>query len=324
MGATRSQPNLSGRVAPRHPPRLGDWQVRPDGTALQFVQEADDDGRAVKHFRCVDTLGLLLKGGSISAAQYDAGQLRGVSRFSPALVKLFLLDQYDDAELDRKKVAAMFVGFVRRPERELDNTADRDDQGEPLLPLEPGQLQMLDDGEDITFSAPADVGGNYESFQYRTLLQVAAALGLPYANLTADMLKANYSNTRAALLEFRRRIESFQHSVIVYQMCRAVWARWMDMAVLSGQLALPDYEQRRADYLDCSWLPPRWDWVDPLKDIRAETLAIQSGFKSRTQAIGERGIDAAMVDAEIASDRDREARLGLAFTRGVPPATPLH
>jgi lambda family phage portal protein len=254
----------------------------------------------------------------------DAGQLRGVSRFSPALVKLFLLDQYDDAELDRKKVAAMFVGFVRRPERELDNTADRDDQGEPLLPLEPGQLQMLDDGEDITFSAPADVGGNYESFQYRTLLQVAAALGLPYANLTADMLKANDSNTRAALLEFRRRIESFQHSVIVYQMCRAVWARWMDMAVLSGQLALPDYEQRRADYLDCNWLPPRWDWVDPLKDIRAETLAIQSGFKSRTQAIGERGFDAAMVDAEIASDRDREARLGLAFTRGVPPATPLH
>lgn len=254
----------------------------------------------------------------------DAGQLRGVSRFSPALVKLFLLDQYDDAELDRKKVAAMFVGFVRRPERELDNAADRDDQGEPLLPLEPGQLQMLDDGEDITFSAPADVGGNYESFQYRTLLQVAAALGLPYANLTADMLKANYSNTRAALLEFRRRIESFQHSVIVYQMCRAVWARWMDMAVLSGQLVLPDYEQRRADYLDCNWLPPRWDWVDPLKDIRAETLAIQSGFKSRTQAIGERGFDAAMVDAEIASDRDREARLGLAFTRGVTPATPLH
>ena len=74
MGATRSQPNSSGRVAPRHPPRLGDWQVRPDGTALQFVQETDDDGRAVKHFRCVDTLGLLLKGGSISAAQHDAGQ----------------------------------------------------------------------------------------------------------------------------------------------------------------------------------------------------------------------------------------------------------
>lgn len=247
----------------------------------------------------------------------DAGQLRGVSRFAPALVKLFLLDQYDDAELDRKKVAAMFVGFVRRPERDFDNGND-DAGGEPLLPLEPGQLQVLDDGEDITFSAPADVGGNYESFQYRTLLQVAAALGLPYANLSADMLKANYSNTRAALLEFRRRIEAFQHSVLVYQLCRAVWARWMDTAVLSGALVLPDYEQRRADHLDCSWLPPRWDWVDPLKDIRAEINAIKAGLKSRTQAIAERGYDAAMVDAEIAGDRQREAALGLSF--GMEPA----
>ena len=109
----------------------------------------------------------------------DAGQLRGVSKFAPAVVKLFLLDQYDDAELDRKKVAAMFAGFVRRPEREFDNSGEMDAQGEPLLPLEPGQLQFLDDGEDITFSQPSDVGGNYEAFQYRTLLQVAAALGLP-------------------------------------------------------------------------------------------------------------------------------------------------
>lgn len=69
---TRSKPAARGTSC--HPPRLGDWQVRPDGTALQFVQEADDEGRAVKHFRCVDTLGLLLKGGSISATQYDAGQ----------------------------------------------------------------------------------------------------------------------------------------------------------------------------------------------------------------------------------------------------------
>jgi len=253
----------------------------------------------------------------------DAGQLRGVSRFSPALVKLFLLDQYDDAELDRKKVAAMFVGFVRRPERDFDNGGETDDRGEPLLPLEPGQLQILDDGEDITFSTPADVGGNYESFQYRTLLQVAAALGLPYANLSADMLKANYSNTRAALLEFRRRIEAFQHSVLVFQLCRAAWARWMDMAVLSGALKLPDYESRRADYLDCAWLPPRWDWVDPLKDIRAEIVAIEAGLKSRTQAIAERGFDAAAVDAEIAGDHRREDSLGLLFGREpVPPAVP--
>ena len=97
----------------------------------------------------------------------------------------------------------------------------------------------------------------------------------------------------------------------------------MDMAVLSGQLKLPDYETRRADYLDCAWLPPRWDWVDPLKDIRAEIVAIEAGLKSRTQAIAERGFDAAAVDAEIAGDNRREDSLGLLFGREpVPPATP--
>ena len=241
----------------------------------------------------------------------DAGQLRGVSKFAPAVVKLFLLDQYDDAELDRKKVAAMFAGFVRRPEREFDNSGEMDAQGEPLLPLEPGQLQFLDDGEDITFSQPSDVGGNYEAFQYRTLLQVAAALGLPYANLTADMLKANYSNTRAALLEFRRRVEAFQHSVLVYQLCRPVWAKLMDVAVLSGALDIPSYAQNRREYLGTDWLPPRWDWVDPLKDIKAEIMAIEAKLKSRTQAVAERGYDAAQVDQEIAEDQEREERLGI-------------
>jgi capsid protein len=66
------------------------------------------------------------------------------------------------------------------------------------------------------------------------LLQVSAALGVPYAYLSNDMLKANYSNSRLALLEFRRRIEAYQHAVIVWQLCRQVWARWMDTAVMGA------------------------------------------------------------------------------------------
>jgi len=37
----------------------------------------------------------------------DAGQIRGLPHVAPAMVWLFLLDQYDDAELDRKKTAAI-------------------------------------------------------------------------------------------------------------------------------------------------------------------------------------------------------------------------
>ena len=214
----------------------------------------------------------------------DAGQLRGVSRFAAGIVKLFLLDQYDDAELDRKKVAAMHALFITTPApaEPLDAAEGRDENDERTLDLQPGQITMLEPGEEVQTSAPADFGQTYEPFQYRTLLQVSAALGVPYAYLSNDMLKANYSNSRLALLEFRRRIEAYQHAVIVWQLCRQVWARWMDTAVLAGALDLPDYDQRRREYLACGWLPPKWDWVDPLKDARAEIEQIDAGLKSRT------------------------------------------
>lgn len=244
----------------------------------------------------------------------DAGQLRGVSRFAAGIVKLFLLDQYDDAELDRKKVAAMHALFITTPApAEPFDIAESDEGGERTMDLQPGQIVMLEPGEEVQTSAPADVGQTYEPFQYRTLLQVSAALGIPYAYLSNDMLKANYSNSRLALLEFRRRIEAYQHSVMVWQICRRVWARWLDTAVMAGAIALPDYEQQRRVYLGCSWLPPKWDWVDPLKDARAEIEQIEAGLKSRTQALAERGYDADQVDAEIAADRARERQLGLSF-----------
>ena len=250
----------------------------------------------------------------------DAGQLRGVSRFAAGIVKLFLLDQYDDAELDRKKVAAMHALFITTPApaEPLDAAEGRDENDERTIDLQPGQITMLEPGEEVQTSTPADVGQTYEAFQYRTLLQVSAALGVPYAYLSNDMLKANYSNSRLALLEFRRRIEAYQHAVMVWQLCRRVWARWMDTAVIAGALELPDYDERRREYLACSWLPPKWDWVDPLKDARAEIEQIDAGLKSRTQALAERGYDAEQVDAEIAADREREKSLGLTFGSAAP------
>ena len=123
--------------------------------------------------------------------------------------------------------------------------------------------------------------------EYRTLLQVSAALGIPYAYLSNDMIKANYSNARLALLEFRRRTEAYQHAVIVWQLCRRVWTRWMNTAVLTGALTIPDYQAKRRACLACAWLPPKWDWVDPLKDAKAEIEQIAAGLKSRTQALAE-------------------------------------
>jgi capsid protein len=46
-------------------------------------------------------------------------------------VKLFLLDQYDDAELDRKKVAAMYAMFVTSPAPENPLAPAEDEDCQP-------------------------------------------------------------------------------------------------------------------------------------------------------------------------------------------------
>ena len=108
----------------------------------------------------------------------DAGQIRGLPHVAPAMVRLFLLDQYDDAELDRKKTAAMFAGFITKtaPEDPMMGEGEADLDGAAIASLEPGTMQVLLPGEDVKFSSPADVGGGYEAFQYRTLLAVSASL----------------------------------------------------------------------------------------------------------------------------------------------------
>ena len=109
-------------------------------------------------------------------------------------------------------------------------------------------------------------------------------------------------------------------AVLVFQLCRAVWVRWMDTAVLSGALDLPGYDSQRRQYQACAWLPTKWDWIDPMKDASAEILQIEAGLKSRTQALSERGYDAEQVDREIAAERKRELALGLDFRRPGSPA----
>ena len=79
--------------------------------------------------------------------------------------------------------------------------------GIALAGLEPGTLQILEPGEDIKFSDPADVGGSYSEFLRTQFRAVAAAIGITYEQLTGDLTGVNYSSIRAGLLEFRRRCE---------------------------------------------------------------------------------------------------------------------
>jgi lambda family phage portal protein len=251
--------------------------------------------------------------------------MRGVPLVTPALTRLFFLDQYDDAELERKRIAAMFAGFITTPTPEDVIPIDGEDTSAEQLNiglsgLEPGTMQTLLPGETITFSEPADVGGTYEAYQYRQQLAIFSALGIPYSLGTSDLRRANYSSLRGSIVEYRRKLEQFQHNVMVFQMCMPIWRRWLDTAVLAQAIPInaASYLAEQTVYQRAKWIPQRNDWVDPLKDRQAEKLAVEAGFKSRSDVVEAEGFDPEENDKRIAADHEREERMGLDFSKPAP------
>ena len=249
----------------------------------------------------------------------EAGQVRGLSSLAQAIVKMFMLDVYDDAELERKKQAARYATFITKPPLDptlMEGEFAADDAGAAIGYYGPGATVELREGEDVKFSDPADVGGGYEPFQYRTLLQLSAALGVPYAELSADLNRTTYASSRAGLLAFRAEVEAFQHAVLVFQFLRPIYQRWLRLAVLAGAVPLSATEFL-ADRIALSRfkaIVPRAPWVDPLKDRQAAALAVANGYISRDDVIEAEGYDPEETDLRIKASNERAEALGLDFT----------
>ena len=250
------------------------------------------------------------------------GQDRGEPWLARALRTLYDLDGYLDAELVRKKNAARFVGFIKRI---LEDGADGalgggplgtdapDDDGAAGLDLEPGTLQVLADGEDVTMTNPPDSGPNFDAYLRTALRGVAVAAGVLYEELSGDYGQLNDRTLRAAMNTFRRSVEMWQHHLVVFQLCRPVWRRWVDLALLSGALKLPE-GMRREDVYAVNWIPQAWPYIHPVQDVESKLKEIQAGLSSRSRKVAEGGYDAEEIDAENAADNARADELGLAYT----------
>ncbi|WP_444885985.1 phage portal protein [Microbulbifer sp. PSTR4-B] len=247
------------------------------------------------------------------------GQNNGLPWVSSVLVRLRELDQYQDAELVRKKTAAMFAAFIEEAQQDNRGIGKAGALGGQAtapgpVSLEPGILQYLAPGQKISFSAPADVGASYEPWLRSELLQFAAGFGPTYEMVTGDLRGVTYSSIRQGVLEFRRKCEMVQAHMMVHQLCRPL-ARWfMDAAVGSGAIKILDYLQNRRRYTRIDWQPQAWDWVDPEGDQKAAEGKVRAGFKTRRYFANKLGGNAERIDRENARTRKRTQELGLVYT----------
>lgn len=160
---------------------------------------------------------------------------------------------------------------------------------------------------------PADVGNTYETFIKQQLRAISVGLGITYEQLTEDLSGVNYSSIRAGLLEFRRRCTALQHNLMVFQLCRPIWNKWLELAILSDAIKIPN----DPNFAQVKWIPQGFAWVDPLKEQNAQMNAVRSGFKSRAEVVSELGYDVEEIDEEIRNDNERARKMGLIFDSAI-------
>lgn len=239
-------------------------------------------------------------------------QDRGIPHLSVVLVRLYEIDEMQDATLVKQKTAQLFAWIIKKQQQEFNggdndptgvdsaSNIDYDDiqNGEAIKRIKPGAVHYLDDDEDIEFSSPDGIGPNYVEWMKSELRAVAKAIGLTYEQLTGDLTGVNYSSIRAGLIEFRRRIERLQHNLMIFKFCHPVSKWFLEAIWMNNLVDLPEYTTNPYQYLP-KWQTPRWDWVDPLKDVMADILEVRAGFDSRSNKNAERGLDSETVVAQL-------------------------
>ncbi len=231
------------------------------------------------------------------------GAVRGVSWLAAAIAKLHDFDDYEDATLMAKKVAACFAAFVTDIDGSM-SPIGRQDPDKPLLEtLEPGLIQYLPPGKSITFAAPPqDAVG--QSFSQGALRRIAATLGVTYEELTQDYSGFNFSSSRLNRLTHWANVSGWQKHMLIPQLCDGVWGWVMETAEL--QELLPEDEIPGA-----RWLAPTAPMIEPDREGLAYSRLVRNGVMTLQEMIHEQGNDPDTHLAEIAAANAELDKLGI-------------
>lgn len=205
-----------------------------------------------------------------------AGQARGYSWLAPVLQRLRNFDEMEDAVIEQAKIAACFAAFVSK-----DEASGSSGKTPPLIErMEPGIVQELGIGEEITFGTPPTFNG-YQTYSWQALHAVAVGLGVPYELLTGDLKGVNFSSGRMGWLHFARRVDVWQWRMLIPQLCAGTWRWFMDAQALLPGAVLED--------AGAEWVPPRRDMVDPSAEVKVIKDRLRLGLITPDDALREMG-----------------------------------
>ncbi|EGN6907545.1 phage portal protein [Salmonella enterica] len=236
-----------------------------------------------------------------------AEALRGVTDFLPVIKDIAHADAFRETAIIQKRIAASSMGFIERPKAEgndFDTGEDEDNYQPPsvVTDFEPGTIQELEAGATIKSIQATQGGDDFDKFNEAMLTAISMGLSSYKTALTGDTANVNYSAARFGALMERNRFKGNQDRLIDI-VVMPLFEAFLNHAVLHS---LVNIRMTQIDniILNTTVIRPKYESVDPIKDINAEVMLIEKGLKSRSAVIMERGEDPVQVFKEIEAEKE--------------------
>ncbi|MCO5762747.1 MAG: phage portal protein, partial [Chromatiaceae bacterium] len=239
-------------------------------------------------------------------------QTRGVSIFHACLSRIDDLKDYESSEQLAARVAADWVGYVKRSTDF--NSPVSSTTGTREFKLKPGMIFTdLLPGEDVGIIKSDRPNTALGEFRKAMLKAIAAGTGTRYSAISKSY-DGTYSAQRQELVEGGVNYRIL-FSYLVEQFYLPVWQRFVDAAILGNLIRVPRSIKPLSLYRP-EVRPPTLPWIDPLKEVQAAELFLQNRLKSRAQVIRDFGGDPRVVDQQLEEEEP------LVPVQPVPPAPP--
>lgn len=241
------------------------------------------------------------------------GQTRGEPFFAPVMTYFKDLSDYMEAELVAARVAACFAAFIKKTnpyDAAIGRAGSTNSKSQRIESIEPGMIEYLNPGEEVSQVSPNRPGGTFEPFVERILRAISSALNLPYEVVAKDFSRTNYSSARAALLEARRFFRVRQ-DFIAKKLCNPIWEMLLEEAYLLGELPVLNFYDNRIDLVRARWIAPGWGWVDPTKEVEASRESIDGNLSTLADEAAALGKDWEEVLEQRAREEKRLRELNL-------------
>lgn len=239
-------------------------------------------------------------------------QTRAVSPLANVLVSLGGTDNWENVTLKNANYTARKFGVIYKT---AEDAGDFTGGGESTEGATPGKYMDTPEGiiEELPYGYqyqnidPKFPTEQHSPFLKSMLRKIAAGLGLSYSQFANDLSEANFSSIRHEV-QGEREYFLIDQKLFELNICRPLVDIWLRYALMSGaleHLSISEYARLNKQ----QWQGRRWAYIDPLKDIQTDLIAVSMGWKTNTQIAAERGSNYAENLKQIAREEKMQKEI---------------